>query len=133
MMHLKTLSNVGRIYNSIIPYFDKVSKRTKLKARPCLILSEPEFDHEYMIVPVSTMMEPKYRDEDYDIYIDVSKYPKLNFHHNCYIRCSKQTLTYEQSIDFDTCLGNLKDDYPEVFIDVIERVYRANKERLKQA
>ncbi len=133
MMNLKMHSSVGCIYNSIIPYFDKASGRTKLKARPCLILSEPKDDHECMIVPVSTMLQPKYRDELYDIYIDVSKYPKLHFHQNCYIRCSKQTLTYEQSIDYRQCLGNLKVDYPEIYMDVIERVYKANKMRLRAA
>ena len=35
------MSKVGKIYPSILPYFDKRERKIKYKSRPILIIAEP--------------------------------------------------------------------------------------------
>ena len=50
------MSKVGKIYPSILPYFDKRERRIKYKSRPILIIAEPiGIDTEYTVLPVSTI------------------------------------------------------------------------------
>ena len=50
------MSKVGKIYPSILPYFDKRERKIKYKSRPILIIAEPiGIDTEYTVLPVSTI------------------------------------------------------------------------------
>lgn len=61
------MSKVGKIYPSILPYFDKRERKIKYKSRPILIIAEPiGIDTEYTVLPVSTISNQAFYNPLYD-------------------------------------------------------------------
>lgn len=115
---------MGKIYNVIVPYYDRKTNHTKLKARPCMILHEPYGkDHEYAILPISSSLDMAHYDTYFDTYLQVKDFPLLKLHRNSYIRSHKQTIAYETNIDFRRCLGDLKKDYPCTYNIILQKVH----------
>lgn len=116
-------SQIGKIYNVIVPYYERKTNRTLVKARPCMILAEPQGnDKEYVILPISSSLNKTYYDERFDILLCKEEYPKLELMKDSYLRTHKQTTAYEANIDFKHCLGDLKNEYPDMFSIILDKV-----------
>lgn len=118
---------IGKIYPSILPYYDKSMKKTIYKSRPVLILAEPVgFDTEYNVLPVASISKPIFYNAEYDIKLDPEIYNLLCLKRVSYVRTHKQTLVYKSLIDFDKCIGDLKGDYTELFYEILEKLDKFN-------
>lgn len=115
------MSKIGKIYPTYMQYFCRIEKRELKKSRPVLIIQEPSaLDMEYTVLPISTVSKKQFFHPLFDIPLHPSLYPKLFVNRVCYIRSHKQTLVYRNSIDFKHCFGDLIQDYPCLFEDVIQ-------------
>ncbi|MBP3543259.1 MAG: hypothetical protein J6J86_03425, partial [Lachnospiraceae bacterium] len=65
-------------------------------------------------------------DSDYDVGINPSNYPLLNLRKSCYVRTHKQTTVHQASLT--TLIGNMKDNYPDLYLNVLEKLDEFNQE-----
>ena len=112
---------IGKIYASMVEFFDIKTNTTKIKSRPVLILSSTR-NNDYTILPISTITNKVNMDTDYDIKIDPVSYPKLKIKQISYVRTHKRTFIHQASIDRNNVIGDLKKDYEELFLKILEKV-----------
>jgi gp28 family protein len=112
---------IGKIYASMVEFFDIKTNTTKIKSRPVLILSSTR-NNDYTILPISTITNKVNMDTDYDIKIDPVSYPKLKLKQISYVRTHKRTFIHQASIDRNNVIGDLKKDYEELFLKILEKV-----------
>jgi len=112
---------IGKIYASMVEFFDIRTNTTKIKSRPVLILSSTR-NNDYTILPISTITNKVNMDTDYDIKIDPVSYPKLKLKQISYVRTHKRTFIHQASIDRNNVIGDLKKDYEELFLKILEKV-----------
>ena len=100
------------------------------KSRPALIIAKADKE-DYVILPVSTITRKNNRDLEYDIEINPTKYPKLNLQKTSYVRTHKQTIIHIAEIgDF---IGDLKNSYEELFLEILEKRDKFSKSITNQA
>lgn len=100
------------------------------KRRPVLILGKA--DHgDYNVLPVSRITDSSHIDADYDIRVDLTKYPKSGLKATSYIRVHKQHTI--NRVNIDTEISDLANEYPELYVDVLEKLERYNKSLIDQA
>lgn len=116
---------IGKICSVLLPYYDMVKKANAFKKRPALIISGLRND-DYTILPISTISRRDNLDAEYDIAIDVQRYPNLGLHRNCYVRTHKQTIAHRGMIA--GAIGDMKTDYPDLYRDVMDHLSNFNKE-----
>lgn len=117
------MNDIGKIYPSIFPFYDKKLNKLSYKSRPVLIIAEPiGFDTEYTVLPVSTMSNRSFYNPLYDEELKQSDYPLLKLNKMSYVRTHKQTTVYKKSIDFNSCIGDLKKDYNECYYKILDRL-----------
>lgn len=121
---------IGKIYSSTTPYYDKIKKKNAFKNRPVLIIGGPR-NNDYTVLPISTVSNRNNLDLEYDIEIDPARYPLLGLKKVCFVRAHKQTSVHQASIT--TMIGNMKDDYEELYVDVLAKLEQYNKELLDHA
>ena len=112
---------IGEIYASMVEFFDIKTNTIKIKSRPVLILSSTR-NNDYTILPISTITNKVNMDTDYDIKIDPVSYPKLKLKQISYVRTHKRTFIHQASIDRNNVIGDLKKDYEELFLKILEKV-----------
>ena len=112
---------IGKIYASMVEFFDIKTNTTKIKSRPVLILNSTR-NNDYTILPISTITNKVNMDTDYDIKIDPVSYPKLKLKQISYVRTHKRTFIHQASIDRNNIIGDLKKDYEELFLKILEKV-----------
>lgn len=113
---------IGKIYTAEIEYYDTRAGSYSRKYRPVLIISMPlGLDNDFTVLPVSTISRADMRDAKFDYFIEHSKYSKLTFSKDCYIRTHKQTQVHRKDLNANRCIGDLKNDYPNVFLDIMSK------------
>lgn len=123
------MSYVGKIYPSVLQFYDVKTKSQRNKSRPVLIIAEPiGKDTEYTVLPVSTLLNRRFYDPRYDVQIKVENFDKLRLTKECFIRSHKQTTVYKANIDFNKLIGDLKNDYPDCFYDILDKLEKFNGE-----
>lgn len=105
----------------MVEFFDIKTNTTKIKSRPVLILSSTR-NNDYTILPISTITNKVNMDTDYDIKIDPVSYPKLKLKQISYVRTHKRTFIHQASVDRNNVIGDLKKDYEELFLKILEKV-----------
>lgn len=121
---------IGRIYSSVIPYYDRLTHKNSYKKRPVLILSGPR-NNDYTVLPISTISNKANVDTDYDIEVKPSQYPLLNLNQVSYIRTHKQTTVHKASLTSE--IGNLKNNYEELYLTVLGKLEDYNKQIMDSA
>lgn len=117
---------VGKVFPSFFRYRNSKSGEVGIKVRPSMIVGVPDnpFDKEFLVLPVSTMVKQEFINPEYDVYISPNEFPKCSFNRPCYIRCHKRTVIYKTEFDFRKCIADIKNDYPEVFEDIMSRMHK---------
>ena len=110
---------IGKIYLSKVEYYSLAQQATMIKVRPVLVIGQAD-TLDYIVLPISRVKQSKHINKDYDIRMDPPNYPLLGLKSKCYIRTHKQFYIHAQSLLKQT--GNLKDDYPDCYIDVLTKV-----------
>ena len=123
---------IGKIYASMVEFFDIKTNTTKIKSRPVLILSSTR-NNDYTILPISTITNKVNMDTDYDIKIDPVSYPKLKLKQISYVRTHKRTFIHQASIDRNNVIGDLKKDYEELFLKILEKVQEFDNKVINDA
>ena len=121
---------IGKIYWSVFPYYDVKQNKKSFKKRPVLILSGPR-NNDYTVLPVSSISNKANLDSDYDIEVVPEEYPLLNLNKPSYIRTHKQTTVHQGELT--TQLGDLKSDYGELYLHMLEKLEDFNKKIMDEA
>lgn len=121
---------IGKIYSSVIPFYDSVKRANSYKKRPVLIIGGPR-NNDFTVLPISTVTNKANLDADYDIEVDPQKYPLLNLNKICYVRTHKQTTVHRASLT--TQIGNMRDDYEDLYLDVLGKLEEFNNKTLDAA
>lgn len=116
---------IGKIYRSITDYYDLPTNTTKKKSRPVLILSNPR-NNDYTVLPLSTIGRRENVDLEYDIKLDPTLFPKLRLNKVSYIRTHKRLVVHRASLDITSSLGDIKTDYPDLYLEIIEKMMNYN-------
>ncbi|MGN0373443.1 MAG: type II toxin-antitoxin system PemK/MazF family toxin [Enterocloster sp.] len=115
---------IGKIYSSVTPFYDSAKGMNSFKCRPVLIISGPR-NNDYTVLPVSTITHKEHVDPDYDVKVEPAEYPKLNLNRISYIRTHKQTVVHHASLVRQ--IGDLKTEYEELYLTVLEKLESFNK------
>lgn len=121
---------IGKIYSSVTPFYDSKKGINSFKCRPVLIISGPR-NNDYTVLPISTVTRREHIDSEYDIKVEPIKYPKLNLHRISYIRTHKQTTVHQASLTRE--ISDLKAEYEDLYLSVLEKLENFNKLVLKNA
>ena len=121
---------IGKIYTSVVPFFDNKLHRNSFKARPVLIIAGPR-NNDYTVLPISTVSRKENLDPVYDIQIVPQDYPKLGLDKVSYIRVHKQTVVHTASLHKE--IGDLKEDYQEKYLEILGKLEEYNQELLEAA
>lgn len=120
----------GKIVKCLTQYYDIGLHRISIKSRPALVLKSPEND-DYVVLSVSTIPNRINVNPVYDIEIDPSKFPKINLTRLSYIRTHRMVSIPIQQIDGSIIIGDLKSDYEELFLEIVEKVEQFHNEVMK--
>lgn len=113
----------GQIWVSVTPFYDVVKKCNSFKKRPVLIIGKAD-SGDYNVLPVSRVTNKQYLDPDYDIPLIKAAYPLLNLSCDSFVRVHKQTTVNKNSITSQ--ISDLKNDYPELFEQVMSKLKEYN-------
>ena len=123
---------IGKIYISMVEFYDVRNQKTSIKARPVLILSDMR-NNDFTVLPISTISKTQNIDIEYDIEVNPQIYQKLNLKKISYIRTHKRIYLHQASVDKTKILGDIKNDYPDLFLEILEKMEKFNKEILENA
>lgn len=80
---------IGKIYISMVEFYDVRNQKTSIKARPVLILSDMR-NNDFTVLPISTISKTQNIDIEYDIELNPQIYQKMNLNKVSYIRTHKR-------------------------------------------
>ncbi len=121
---------IGKIYWSIIPYFDVKKGRNSYKRRPVLIIGDIRND-DYTVLPISKVSKKQYLDSVYDVEVKQVDYPNLKLTCDSYIRVHKQTTVHRAMLRDE--ISDLKCAYEDLYLSVLELFEQRNKELINSA
>ena len=121
---------IGKIYISMVEFYDVRNQKTSIKARPVLILSNVR-NNDFTVLPISTISKTQNIDIEYDIELNPQIYQKMNLNKVPYVRIHKRTYLHQANIDKTKILGDIKNDYPDLFLKILEKMEKFNKEILE--
>lgn len=114
---------IGKIYSSVIPFYDSINRKNSYKKRPVLIIYGPR-SNDFTVLPISTITKRQNLDAEFDIELNPSKYPNLNLVKQCFVRVHKQTTVHQASLT--TQIADLKQEYPELYRLIITKLSSFN-------
>ena len=109
---------IGKIYKARTPFYNQMTHQMSYKARPALVLAKADAE-DYVVLPVSSISIRANIDPVYDIEIDPGLYPKLNLRNTSYVRTHKQTIVHRANLRDE--IGDLKSDYEELYLEILEK------------
>ena len=121
---------IGEIRKTITPFYDNVQGRMSTKSRPALVIAQADSD-DYVVLPVSRITRQNNRDATYDVKVDPADYPLLNLNAVSYVRTHKQTVIHRAEIG--DLIGDLKSNYEDLYLLILELRERFSKEITNQA
>ena len=120
---------IGKIYISMVEFYDVKNQKNSIKARPVLILSNVR-NNDFTVLPISTISNTQNIDGDYDIEVNPQIYQKLNLKKMSYIRTHKRIYLHQASVDKTKILGDIKNDYPDLFSKILDNKLKTERGKL---
>lgn len=121
---------IGKVYLSVVNYYDNHTRTTRRKGRPVLIVAGPR-NHDYTVLPISTIKNRQNLDPDYDILIDAGARACLSLSDECFIRTHKQTTVHEGELIKEK--GDMKRDQEDLYLKALEKMEDYQRDILNQA
>lgn len=121
---------IGKVYMSVVDYYDSKTKTTRKKGRPVLIVAGPRND-DYTVLPISTIKNRANLDPDFDILIDPAARAKLSLQQECFVRTHKQ-----MSLHMNTLIkqiGDMKNDEANLYLEALAKMEEFQKSVIQQA
>lgn len=119
---------IGKIFSSVVPFYDNRRGGNSFKKRPVLIIGGPR-NNDYTVLPVSTVSNRRNLDWEYDVEIDPAKYPLLHLNRLSYVRTHKQTTVHRASLTSQ--IGDMMADYGELYGKIMEKLTDFNQSILE--
>lgn len=108
---------IGTIVKTRLPYYDFKIDGIAYKSRPFLIIGA-EYDKipcDFTGFPISKVSASKYLNDDYDICVKKTEYPRLNLNEETsYIRIHKIQSFHSSQVAVEQ-IASLKKEYPELY------------------
>ena len=122
---------IGKIYNARnFPFFDSVKGSMSYGNRPVLIIGIADTG-DCNVLPLSRVKNRANIDKDYDVKLEPLNYPKLKLKDTSYIRVHKQNLIHSDNFDF--YIGDMANDYPGKYKDIMDKLTEYNEKLLRKA
>ncbi len=119
---------IGKVYKSLLPYYDKYTHTQKFKSRPCLLIGRADRG-DYVILPISSVSDPSKIDPFYDIPLDKSRFTFL--HKNSFLRTHKQTICNAAFLKDQ--LADFRLTYEDTYIEALSKVEAFQKQIINAA
>lgn len=107
---------IGKVYLSIVDYYNVKTGRTERKSRPVLVIGGPR-NNDYTVLPISTISKRQNVDPKFDVLVDPSSRSVLMLNRECFIRTHKQMPLHQASLYKE--LSNMKDSLPDLYLQAI--------------
>lgn len=121
---------IGKVYVSVVPFYDNQKQVNSFKKRPVLIIGGPR-NNDYTVLPVSTVSNRRNLDADYDMEIDPAKYPLLHLNRVSYVRVHKQTTVHKASLT--TQISDMMAAYEDLYLEILEKLEEFNQNIINHA
>ena len=121
---------IGELRWSLTPFYDLTAQRNSFKRRPVLFIAKAD-SNDYVALPLSRITRRDNLDPVYDIEVDPAVYPNLNLSAVSYIRTHKQTIINRGEVA--GLIGNMKAEYPDLYLTILEKREQFSKEISNQA
>lgn len=121
---------IGEIRKALTPFYDKATHKMSIKSRPALIIAAADSD-DYIVLPISKISDSRRIHPEYDIKLDSPTYTELNLKCVSYVRTHKQTIMHSANIGDK--IADLKSSHPDLYIDIVAKNEKFNKEITQQA
>lgn len=121
---------IGKVYLSVVNYYDSKTHTTRRKGRPVLIVAGPR-NNDYTVLPISTIKNRQNLDPDYDVLIDPSARASLSLADECFIRTHKQTTVHEGALIKEK--GDMKKNQEDLYLTALEKMEDYQRQILNQA
>lgn len=123
---------IGKIVKIRTPYYDRLSKSTKFKSRPGLVIGNYGLtDSDYLVLPVSKISDERMRHPKYDLPIDPDAFPLSNLKVYSFIRCHKQISIPKSNIS--GVISDFKNSYFEKYLEAIRLLEEFDIEKISNA
>lgn len=116
---------IGKVYLSVVDFYDSKLRAMSKKARPVLIVGGP-YENDYTVLPISTITNRGNLNSYYDILIPPQNRAVLSLPKECFIRTHKQLTVHSASLL--TLKGDMKSDIPDLYLDAIAKMEEFQKE-----
>lgn len=110
---------IGKVYLSVIDFYDSKLQAMSKKARPVLIVGGP-YENDYIVLPISTITNRANLNPYYDILIPPQDRLTLSLPRECFIRTHKQLPVHGASLL--RLKGDMKADIPGLYLDAISKM-----------
>lgn len=116
---------IGKVYLSVVDFYDSRLQAVSRKARPVLIVGGP-YESDYIVLPISTVTNRANLNPHYDILIPPQARHSLDLPRECFIRTHKQLPVHRASLL--RLKGDMKADVPDLYVNAIAKLEEFQRE-----
>lgn len=120
----------GKAYVSTFRFYDAKEKKMSFKNRPVLIVGRADAG-DCVVLPISRVTNQNNLDSRYDVPIDPATVPLMNLKQKSYIRTHKQAVVNVGELTRE--IVDFKEEYPEIYTDVISKMADFQKNLIQNA
>ncbi|MBD5504570.1 MAG: hypothetical protein HDR09_12810 [Lachnospiraceae bacterium] len=123
---------IGMICISAFQYYDNTKHKMAFKGRPVLVIGQAD-NGDYVVLPISRVTNRANLDMHYDYKMEPETYAETGFQlsDTSFVRTHKQAVLNDGEITKEVL--NLKDEFPEVYSEIIDLVEEFQKELISRA
>lgn len=121
---------IGKVYLSVVDYYDARTGATRRKTRPVLVVGGPS-ENDYTVLPISTIPHREHVNAHYDILIPAQERAVLSLNSECFIRTHKQIPIHTAALLRP--IGDMKKDAPGLYLDALGKMEEFQKNVLNYA
>lgn len=110
---------IGKVYQSVVNFYDSKTKTTQRKGRPVLVVAGPR-NNDYTVLPISTIPNRHNLDADFDVLIGPAERSMLKLPKECFVRTHKQTTLH--AAELVTEKGDMKKDLEGLYLLVLQKM-----------
>lgn len=119
---------IGKVYLSVVDFYDVKLNATNRKVRPVLIIGGPN-ENDYTVLPISTITNRANVNAYYDILVSPQDRTILNLKRECFIRTHKQMQIHVAALIRE--LADMKKDLPDLYLETIGKMDEFQHEIVK--
>lgn len=115
---------IGKVYLSVVDFYDVQSNSTRRKSRPVLVVGGPN-ENDYTVLPISTITIRSNINSYYDIPVSPQDRAALSLHKPCFIRTHKQMPIHRAALIRE--IGDMRVNAPDLYLESIRKMEEFQK------